>query len=109
MVVEYIDYAKKDIVERLRIATKQDYFSVLKEAKRQNSLTIEELQSRIIKIFMQLDREWFFDNNRQRFDKIKADFMQTNVVYNEQSKLVKHLTGVDKLEEAAKDIRSILS
>lgn len=51
-----------------------DYIQVIEEGKAREYLTIDEIKSRIKKLLMKLDGEWFCNDNKKRFDEIKANF-----------------------------------
>jgi hypothetical protein len=98
---------KIDIFTNENLQRVADYITVIQEGKARKNLTIDEIKSRIKKLFMKLDGEWFFDDNKKRFDKIKANFLETDVVY-EGSKLKRHLTSENIIERNCNLIREIL-
>ena len=117
-----IDFREMNILEKLLRLDPEtaDYFrpgcfravkyqNILHEQAARRLMTMDELKERVKNFFMKLDREWFFDDNQKRFDKIRLNFLQTNINYSEGSKLRKHLTDASKIEEAARAIREILA
>ena len=52
-------------------------------------MSIEELQHRIKQLFLKLDKDWFFDQQLEKYQAVKSNFLQTDINYNENSKLKK--------------------
>ena len=94
---------KIDIITCRNLERVADYTQVIQEGKTREYPTIDEIKSRIKKLFKKLDREWFCDDNKKRFDDIKANFLQIDTVFNEGSKLRKHLASADIIKQDAQD------
>lgn len=112
MLIDYSLLKEKTLDDRIDTLTGEslrvlDYINTLHEAKSKEMMSVEELQDRIKKMFLGLDKDWFFDQQLEKYKAIKSKFLQ--ITYNEDSKLRKHLTGINKLEEAANAVRKILS
>ena len=52
-----------------------DYIQVIEEGKASECLSIDEFNSRIKKLLMKLDGEWFCNDNKKRFDEIMANLI----------------------------------
>jgi hypothetical protein len=89
---------KIDIFTCRKLERIADNTQVIQDGKANEYLTTAEIKSRIEKLFMKFDGGWFCDDNKKRFDEIIASFLQMDIVYNEGSKLRKHLAGANKLE-----------